>query len=39
MGIGPHIEEKDTKSQLSKANVQRFNEDLGGTGPRSQMSK
>jgi len=31
--------EGDTKSQLSKANVQRFNEDLGGTGPKSQASK
>ena len=39
-GIGPHIPDAgDTKSQLSKANVQRFNEDLGATGPKSQVSK
>lgn len=40
-GIGPHIpgQDGDTKSQLSKANVQRFNEDLGATGPKSQASK
>jgi len=39
-GIGPHMpNEGDTKSQLSKANVQRFNEDLTGTGPKSQASK
>ena len=39
-GVGPYIpNEGDTKSQLSKANVQRFNEDLGATGPKSQVSK
>ena len=38
-GVGPHIPDNDAKSQLSKANVQRFNEAPAAlSGPKSQIS-